>query len=106
MPDVYTTGWWRPEEGHTEAFVEAWTEFARWASSQAGAGTIRLARDLKNEGYFVSFARWDSFEHMRAWKEADEFKPRMGRVQEHVAEFRATELEVVVALVETEAPAR
>ncbi len=90
MPEVYTTGSWRPEEGHAEAFLEAWKEFARWASGQPGAGAIRLARDLKDPSRFVSFARWDSFDQMRAWKGSDEFKPRMGRVQEHVAEFKAT----------------
>jgi heme-degrading monooxygenase HmoA len=103
MTEVFTNGAWTPKEGHEEAFVEAWTDFARWATAQPGSGTIRLTRDLSDPQRFVSFANWGSFEQMRAWKASDEFRPRMSRVQEHVAEFSPTELEVVVELSAQEA---
>lgn len=95
MSDVYTTGSWVPNAGEEEAFVAAWSEFASWASTMPGAGTVRLARDLRDPDRFVSFARWESFEAMRGWKDSAEFKPRMGRVQQHVDKFAPTELEVV-----------
>jgi hypothetical protein len=69
--------------------------FARWASEMVGAGTVRLERDLLDSGRFVSFASWDDIGSVRAWKGSDEFKPRMAVVQQHVAEFKPTELEIV-----------
>ena len=32
MPDAYTMGSWKPFSGQEEAFIEAWTEFASWAT--------------------------------------------------------------------------
>jgi heme-degrading monooxygenase HmoA len=102
MSEVFTMGSWTPQEGHEDSFVEAWTEFARWATAQPGARTIRLVRDLAEPQSFVSFANWGSFEQMRAWKASDEFKVRMARVQEHVVRFKPTEHEVVVELTHAE----
>ena len=95
MQDVYTTGSWKPFPGQEEAFVEAWTEFASWASELPGAGTARLARDLRDPERFVSFMDWDSIEAVRGWKGSPEFKERMSRVQKHIDKFAPTELEVV-----------
>ena len=52
MPDVYTTGSWKPFPGKEDAFVEAWTEFADWASampaqSQAAAATRRVMNGVR-----------------------------------------------------------
>jgi hypothetical protein len=46
MSDVYTTGTWEVSAGNDDAFVEAWMEFAAWASGMPGAGVLSLARDL------------------------------------------------------------
>ena len=97
MPAVYTTGVWRPNTGEEDGFVEEWAEFARWASDMLGAGTVRLTRDLRDPGRFVSFARWESIEAVRAWKSSPEFKERMSRVQRHVDAFAPTELELVAS---------
>ena len=95
MQTAYTTGSWRPFPGQEAAFVEAWTEFAAWAASLPGAREPAiLARDLRDEGRFVSFLGWDDMEAVRGWKGHPEFKERMGRVQEFVDEFAPTELEV------------
>jgi hypothetical protein len=32
MPEVCTSGAWKPNAGAEDAFVEAWAEFAGWAS--------------------------------------------------------------------------
>jgi heme-degrading monooxygenase HmoA len=96
--EVYTTGSWRPNAGEEEAFVAAWREFAEWASAMPGAGTVRLSRDLRDPGRFVSFARWESIGAVRDWKGSPEFKERMSRVQRFVDKFAPTELEVVARL--------
>ncbi len=97
MADVYTTGSWKPFPGQEEPFVEAWTEFVRWASELPGAGKALLARDLRDPERFVSFMEWESIEAVRAWKGSPEFKERMGRVQQYIDKFAPTELEVVAA---------
>ena len=98
MPEVYTTGSWRPFAGREEDFLREWRGFMEWAASLPGAGPVVLARDLRDPSRFVSFARWDDVESVRAWKSSDEFKPRMSRVQEHVDKFAPTELEVVAVV--------
>lgn len=95
MSQIYTTGSWKPFPGHEEAFLAAWSEFMGWATSLPGAGEAILARDLRDPERFVSFAAWDGVEAMRGWKDSPEFKPRMGRVQEHIDKFAPTEVDVV-----------
>ena len=97
MPDVFTTGWWKPFPGQEAEFVEAWVEFATWASELPGAGTARLTRDLRDPEDFVSFMEWESIEAVRAWKGSSEFKERMGRVQKYVDKFSPTELVLVAS---------
>lgn len=103
MAEAYTTGSWVPNEGEEGEFITAWSEFAQWASTMPGAGMVRLARDLRDPNRFVSFARWDDIDAIRAWKSSDEFKPRMSRVQRHVDKFNPTELEIVAVFENGEA---
>ena len=95
MSEVFTMGTWRPKEGQEEQFVAAWSEFARWASEFEGASTLRLTRDLAEPGRYISFAPWTGVDPVRAWKNSPEFRERMGRVQQHVAEFTPVELETI-----------
>jgi heme-degrading monooxygenase HmoA len=95
MPEIYTTGSWKLEDGKEAAFVAAWTEFARWASSMDGAGTLRLTRDARDPERFVSFGAWNSIEAVRSWKSAPEFRERLARVLQHVEDFEPGELAVV-----------
>jgi len=99
MPQpIYTTGSWKPFPGHEDAFLEAWEEFMTWATGLPGAGEAVLARDEREPGRFVSFAAWESIDAVRGWKDSPEFKPRMGRVQEHIDKFAPTELDVVLQI--------
>jgi heme-degrading monooxygenase HmoA len=98
MSEFYTTGNWAPKAGEEEAFVEAWLKFADWARQQPGAGTLRLARDMDDQARFVSFGRWESIEEVHAWKASPGFQERMGQLQQHVAQFVPTELEVIAAV--------
>lgn len=95
MSETYSSGAWTDREGEGEAFVEAWTEFARWLRTMPGAGTARLTRDLSEPQRYLSFAPWGSPEAMQAWKSAPEFRERMAAVQEHVADFKPSEFELV-----------
>jgi heme-degrading monooxygenase HmoA len=92
---IYTSGTWQPSPGREEAFVEAWRQFAAWASQMPGAGRLHLARDLREDGRYVSFGDWSSEEAVRAWKGSAEFKERMGQVLQHVGEFEPAELALV-----------
>lgn len=98
MPEVYTTGSWRPFAGRDEDFLREWRGFMEWAASLPGAGRGVLARDLRDPGRYVSFMAWEDMESVRAWKGSEEFKPRMSRVQEHIDEFGPTEIEVVASV--------
>jgi heme-degrading monooxygenase HmoA len=95
MSETITSGSWQPRAGHEDAFVEAWMEFAAWASETPGAGTLRLACDLRDSARFVSYGDWQSLEAVHAWKGSSEFRDRMARVLQHVDDFRPAELETV-----------
>ena len=68
MYEIFTSGRFEVEPGNEDAFIAAWSEFAVWVSQQAGAQTLRLFRDVRNPGRFVSFGQWDAAEAVRAWK--------------------------------------
>ena len=78
-----------------EAFIEAWSEFAAWASARPGAQTLRLVRDVRNAGRFLSFGQWEDAAAVQAWKSSDEFKQRLGRIVQLSSEFEPTELVVL-----------
>jgi heme-degrading monooxygenase HmoA len=96
MAETYTSGLWEVKEGKEEDFVAAWTDFVNWAKEQPGSGTFRLVRDTEDPRRFLSFAPWASFEDQATWKQTDEFRARMKRVQEHVDRFEPSTYELVV----------
>jgi heme-degrading monooxygenase HmoA len=89
--EIFTYGRFEVAPENEEAFVEAWIEFASWASERSGAGSIRLFRDVRNPGRFVSLGQWDDAEAVRGFKSAPEFKERLGRLVKLAAEFEPTE---------------
>jgi heme-degrading monooxygenase HmoA len=97
MTEMITTGTWLVAEGKEGAFLEAWAKFAAWASSMDGAGTLRLGRDRRGPGRFVSFGPWDSAELVHAWKADVEFRERMAQVLQHVDDFAPSELDVMAS---------
>jgi heme-degrading monooxygenase HmoA len=97
MGDVYTSGTWKPKPGSEEAFIEAWAEFAAWGSGMVGAGTLRLTRDLDDPERFLSFGDWETSESARAWKDAPEFRERIGTVLQHCDEFHSANYQVVAS---------
>lgn len=91
MYEIFTNGRWEVEPENEDAFLEAWSAFAAWASEAPGAGTLRLVRDVRNPGRFVSFGQWDDAEAVSAWKSSEEFKQRIGNVVRQAKEFEPTE---------------
>ena len=91
MYEIFTAGRFEVDPENEELFVTAWSEFAAWASERSGAGTLRLFRDVRNPGRFVSFGQWDDADAVRAWKSSPEFKERIGRVVRQATEFEPTE---------------
>lgn len=92
MYETFTFGRFEVAPGNEGAFVDAWSEFAAWASQNGGAQTIRLARDLRNPGRYISLGQWDDAEAVRAWKSSPEFKERLSRVVKQATEFEPTDL--------------
>src|SRR5262245_10933497 len=92
MYEIFTYGRFEVAPANEKAFVEAWTEFASWASERAGAGSIRLFRDVRNPGRFVSLGEWDDADAVRGVKGAPDFKERRGRLVKLAAECEPTDL--------------
>jgi len=97
VAETYTSGIWvaKAGAGAEDDFVAAWGEFAAWARTMPGCGTLRLVRDLEEPSRFMSFAPWESFETQRDWKENDEFRERIMRVRRHVDDFTPSTFELV-----------
>jgi heme-degrading monooxygenase HmoA len=91
MYEIFTYGRFEIEPGNEQAFVDAWSTFAAWASERPGAGRLRLLRDVRNTGRFVSVGEWEDADAVRAWKSSAEFKKRLGAVVRQAAEFDPTE---------------
>jgi len=80
MYEIFTYGRWQVEPANEDAFIAAWAEFASWVSEQPGVSTVRVTRDIRNPGRFISFGQWDDAEAVRAFKSSAEFQQRIGRV--------------------------
>jgi heme-degrading monooxygenase HmoA len=91
MYEIFTQGTFDVDPGNEEAFVDAWSEFASWTSERPGAGTLRLLRDVRNPGRFLSVGEWDDADAIRAWKSSAEFKERLSSVVREASNFEPTE---------------
>ena len=94
MSEIYTSGTWQVDAEHEQAFRDAWVEFVDWASTRPGAGSFRLLRDLGTPGRYTSFGDWETRSDVDDWKGSPEFRERMARVLQHVADFEPRELVV------------
>ena len=97
MNEMLTTGTWTVSAENEAVFISAWAEFAGWASTMPGAGTLRLGRDTSDPRRFVSFGDWASEAAVRGWKSTAEFRDRIARLLQHVDDFHHEELDVVAS---------
>jgi heme-degrading monooxygenase HmoA len=97
MPVVYASGRWRPKAGEEDAFVEAWTEFARWIATMDGVESPHLLRDQQT-GEYLSYSGWRDPDARDAWRNNPEFPEQLGRARAHCDEFIPSDYELVVAV--------
>jgi heme-degrading monooxygenase HmoA len=93
--EYFTTGRWTVSPENREAFVDAWSEFAGWASAKPGAGTLTLMRDLDDPELFISIGDWETVDAIRGWKGSPEFRERIAHVLQYVSEFDPRNLGLV-----------
>jgi heme-degrading monooxygenase HmoA len=99
MGQLYTHGRWVVKEGQQERFQAAWQELAEWTNANvegAVGGEARLLQDLDDPRLFYSFGPWESLEAIQAWRAADGFQARVGRIRELLDSFEARTLRLVV----------
>jgi heme-degrading monooxygenase HmoA len=99
MGQLYTHGRWVVKEGQEEKFQAAWQETAEWTNANISgtvAGEARLLQDLEDPTRFYSFGPWETLEAIEAWRGADGFQERVGRVRELLESFEAHTLRLVV----------
>ncbi len=92
MYEIFTYGRFEVEPANEQAFVDTWSEFAAWVSQLPGNQALRLVRDVRNPGRFISFGQWDDAEAVRAFKSSPEFKAGLGRMVALAKDFEPTEL--------------
>jgi len=97
MGDFYSHGDWQVEAANEEAFRAAWLEFVGWASTQPGAGSFRLLRDLGTPGRYSSLGEWSERANVDSWKSTPEFREKLANVLQHVSEFQPSELELAAS---------
>jgi heme-degrading monooxygenase HmoA len=95
MYEIFTYGRFEVDPANEEAFFEAWSEFAAWVSERPANHGIRLVRDVRNAGRFLSLGLWDDADAIAEWKSSPEFKQRLGRIVSLAKEFEPTELAVL-----------
>jgi heme-degrading monooxygenase HmoA len=93
-----STGTWIVDSTKQQAFVDAWTEFVKWAATMPGATTFRLGHASQDERRFVSFAAWTTPEEAAAWKNSPEFQEHIAHVLQHVDDFQSVQLDVVATV--------
>jgi heme-degrading monooxygenase HmoA len=95
MNQYFTTGRWTVNPENRAAFIEAWSRFAGWGSGSPGTGTLELMQDLDEPETFISIGDWDTYESIRSWKDAPEFKEQIAQVLQYVSGFEPRNLSLV-----------
>ena len=90
MSEIFTYGRFEVDPQNEEAFLEAWSQMATWASTLPGSRTFRLVRDVRNTGRFISLGQWDGPEAVRAFKSDPGFKERLAGMVKQAKEFEPT----------------
>ena len=72
---LHTLTMWSVKEGHEEAFIRCWQEFAQWTlRHHPGAGEAGLQQDDERPRRFVVFRRWKDLKSIEAWRQSPEFR--------------------------------
>jgi quinol monooxygenase YgiN len=80
---IYTLAEWTVKPGDEDAFVSAWTDFARWtAENQPGAMTGVLLRDTHEPLRFISLGPWKDRGAADAWRQTPQFQESFARFRD------------------------
>jgi heme-degrading monooxygenase HmoA len=82
----FTTGVWNVKKGKEQEFISAWKEIAEWTFSNMDSGSGRLLQDSKDQSRFVSVGQWTSENNIQKWRETDEFKKALEKINNLLVE--------------------
>ena len=84
---TYTSAAWKVKPGNEQEFIDTWKAFAKWTADNAkGTKNARLLQDNQDTTKFVSFAPWNDEETIGKWREMDEFKTWMSKLNALLSE--------------------
>lgn len=93
--DIYTLGIWNAKPGKQKELIEEWTKFANWTSNNvSGPGRAYLLQDENDSLRFISFGPWDNESSIHHWRETQEFKNFVAKVNELCDDFQPNTLRV------------
>ncbi len=99
MPPIgqlFTSGQWLVKEGKEAAFIQAWSDFARWSSkNQKGSGPAHLLQDKANLRSFLSFGPWESEAAIQTWRQTPEFQAFLRKARKLCEELQPKTLTLV-----------
>lgn len=85
---LFTYADWVIHEGREEEFVQAWTEFVDWSTSDTDAALGgMLLQDRSDPRRFVSIGPWKMAEAAYEWFRKPEIEHRSARVRELAERF-------------------
>jgi heme-degrading monooxygenase HmoA len=82
----FTTGIWNVKKGKEQEFIEAWKEMAEWTFNNIDGGSARLLQDSKDGSRFISVGQWTSENNIQKWRDTDEFKNALNKINTLLAE--------------------
>jgi heme-degrading monooxygenase HmoA len=79
MGEHFASGVWHVKQGNDDEFVARWTEFLEWSKASYPSMVVaNLLRDRGTAGRYISYSEWSDEASRNEWKQAPEFKARMG----------------------------
>jgi quinol monooxygenase YgiN len=91
----WSCGRWTVKEGLETAFVDAWTEFARWSAQEFRGGRAWLLRDRAAPRTFLSVGPWPDNELMASWRGSPGFATRVAGLRRLLESFEPMTLDEV-----------
>jgi heme-degrading monooxygenase HmoA len=82
----FTTGIWNVKKGKEQDFINAWKEIAEWTFNNMDGGSARLLQDSKDQSRFISVGLWMSENNIQKWRETDDFKKALEKINNLLVE--------------------
>ncbi|MGZ4042559.1 MAG: antibiotic biosynthesis monooxygenase family protein [Bacteroidia bacterium] len=85
LKEAFTSAIWNVKPGKEEEFIKEWTEFAKWSLNIDNV-SAHLLQDTDNHSRFISVGKWSHAEAIEEWREKTEFKERLSKIADLLAE--------------------